>query len=406
MTDLSSPASLELEQAKNSGFQLNRVLTIVGAHFTHDTYTAFLAPLLPNLIEKLSLTYTQAGSLSAFTQLPSILDPIIGYLDDKINLRIFVIFAPAVTATMMSLLGIAPSYVDLVVLLFITGLSSAAFHSVAPAIIARSSGNQVGKGMSLQMAAGELGRTAGPLLASWALLTFTLGGMFPVAIPGWIASLAIFIRFRSIPFHIQKHNSIRDILPVARQLFVPLVGVTLFRSFMVTALGVYLPTLLEGEGASIWKAGTTLAIYEFAGVIGAFLGGTLSDKLGRKRVLFIVSILAPITLLLFLQASNWLVIPVLILSGIFSLSAQPIMLAIVQDHFPTHRSIGNGLYMTFSFVCLSLSSVGIGILADHFGLHRAFEWTAIFGFIAALLVFFIPKTPEITADNKLHISEE
>jgi FSR family fosmidomycin resistance protein-like MFS transporter len=393
MTDISSRTSLELEQDNSSGFQLNRVLTIVSAHLTHDTYTAFLAPLLPNLIEKLSLTYTQAGSLLAFTQLPSILDPIIGYLDDKINLRIFVIFAPAVTATMMSLLGIAPSYLNLVVLLFITGLSSAAFHSIAPAIIARSSGNQVGKGMSLQMAAGELGRTVGPLLASWALLTFTLGGMFPVAIPGWIASLAVFIRLRGIPVHIKKQNSIREVLPVVRQLFIPLVSVAFFRSFLVTALGVYLPTLLEGEGASIWKAGTTLAIYEFAGVIGAFLGGTLSDKLGRKPVLFSVSILAPITLLIFLQASSWLIIPILILSGFFNLSAQPIMLAIVQDHFPTYRSIGNGIYMTFSFICLSLSSVGIGMLADRFGLHQAFEWTAIFGFVASLLVFFIP-TPQ------------
>ncbi len=399
MIDISSHTALELEQEKSSGFQLSRVLTIVGAHFTHDTYTAFLAPLLPSLIEKLSLTYTQAGSLSAFTQLPSLLNPVIGYLDDKVNLRVMVILAPAATATLMSLLGIAPNYLDLVVLLLITGFSSACFHAIAPAMIARSSGNQVGKGMSLQMAGGELGRTVGPLLASWALLHFTLGGMFPIAIPGWITSLAVFFRFRSIPVHVEKQNSIREVLPALRRLFIPLIGVTFFRSFLVTALGVYLPTLMESEGASIWKAGTTLAIYEFAGVVGAFVGGTLSDKLGRKPVLIAVSVLAPITMLFFLQAGSWLIIPILILSGIFSLSAQPVMLAIVQDHFPSHRSIGNGLYMTISFICLSLSSVGIGILADHYGLHQAFEWTAIFGFVAAVLAFFIPKVPNITPDQ-------
>jgi FSR family fosmidomycin resistance protein-like MFS transporter len=393
MTGIITPASSKLEKAKSSVFQLDRVLTIISAHFTHDTFTAFLAPLLPSLIDKLSLSYTQAGSLAAFTQLPSLLNPIIGYLDDKINLPFLVALAPAVTATMMSLLGISPNYLSLVVLLFITGLSSAGFHSIAPAMIARSSGKQVGKGMSMYMAAGELGRTVGPLLASWALLTLTLGKMFPLAVIGWIASLAIFIRFRGIPVHVEKQNSIREVLPIVRRLFIPLVGIALFRSFLITGLGVYLPTLLEGEGASIWKAGSTLAIYQFAGVIGAFLGGTVSDKLGRKPVLLTVSFLAPITVLIFLRSSGWLIIPILIVSGLLNLSAQPILLAIVQDHFPTHRSVGNGLYITFNFICLSLSAIGIGILADQMGLHQAFEWTAFSGFVAAFLVLLLPKAP-------------
>src|SRR4030066_2143358 len=136
MTELSTPAPFEQNNIKSTRFQMDRVLTIISGHFIHDTYSAFLAPLLPNLIEKLSLTYTQAGSLSAIAQLPSLLNPIIGYLDDKINLRILVILAPAVTATTMSCLGIAPSYISLMILLFITGLSTAAFHAPSPAMIA------------------------------------------------------------------------------------------------------------------------------------------------------------------------------------------------------------------------------------------------------------------------------
>src|SRR5512135_588853 len=129
MAGIISPAPLDIEKPASSGFFLDRVLTIISAHFIHDTYSAFLAPLLPNLIEKLSLTYTQAGSLSTITQLPSVLTPIIGYLDDKVNLRIFVILAPAVSATTMSCLGITPNYFSLLVLLFITGVSIAAFHA-------------------------------------------------------------------------------------------------------------------------------------------------------------------------------------------------------------------------------------------------------------------------------------
>jgi FSR family fosmidomycin resistance protein-like MFS transporter len=406
MARLTSPSSLDLEKGEGVNFQLDRVLTIISAHFIHDTYSAFLAPLLPNLIEKLSLTYTQAGSLSAITQLPSLLNPIIGYLDDKVNLRVFVILAPAISATTMSCLGIVPNYLSLVILLFITGMSIAAFHAPSPAMIARASGYQVGRGMSLYMAAGELGRTVGPLLASWALLNLKLGGMFPIAIPGWIASLAIFIRFKGIPVHVEKQTGFREVIPVARRLFLPLIGIAFFKSFMITGLGVYLPTLLEGEGASIWKAGTTLAIYQFAGVVGAFLGGTVSDRLGRKPVLFTVSFLAPIMLFVFLKTSGWLIIPVLIFSGLFGLSSQPIILAIVQDQLPTHRSIGNGLFMAINFICLSISAVGIGIFADRMGLRQAFLWTAISGLIAAPLVFLLPRTPNLIQKKQATIIKE
>jgi FSR family fosmidomycin resistance protein-like MFS transporter len=406
MTGVTSPSSIDIEKAKGTGFQLSRVFTIISAHFIHDTYSAFLAPLLPNLIEKLSLSYTQAGSLSAITQLPSLLNPLIGYLDDKVNLRIFVILAPVISATTMTLLGMAPNYLTLVVLLFITGLSIATFHAIAPAMIARSSGQQVGKGMSLFMAAGELGRTVGPIFAAWALLSFTLGKMFPVAVPGWIASFIIYLRFRGFPVHVEKQTGFHEVLPLARRLFVPLIALVFFRSFLITGMGFYLPTLLQSEGASIWKADTTLAIYQLAGVAGAFLGGTISDRLGRKPVLFAVSLLSPIMVLTFLNTTTWLALPALVLAGIFALSSQPITLAIVQDHFPRHRSIGNGFFMAFTFICLSLSALGIGMFADHVGLQQAFQLTAFTGLLAAPMVFFLPPPPAHTTIPSLPMAEE
>ena len=406
MAGVTSPSSIKVDQAKGTGFQFSRVLTIISAHFIQDTYSAFLAPLLPNLIEKLSLSYTQAGILSAITPIPSLLNPVIGYLDDKVNLRILVILAPAVSATTMSLLGIAPNYLTLVVLLFITGLSTASFHAISPSMIARSSGVQVGKGMSFFMAAGELGRTVGPLFAAWALLTFTLGKMLPVAIPGWIASLIIYFRYKGIPVHVARQTGFREVLPLARRLFVPLVTLIFFRSFMITGMGVFLPTLLQSEGASIWKADITLAIYQLAGVVGAFLGGTISDRLGRKPVLFAVSLLAPIMVLIFLDSLGWLGLPALVLAGLFALSSQPIALAIVQDHFPNHRSVANGFFMAFSFLCLSISSVGIGIFADKLGLHQAFQLAALSGLLAAPLVFFLPPPPCKVTINQLPIGEE
>jgi hypothetical protein len=58
MAGLTSPTNLVVEKGGSVSFQMDRVLTIICAHFIHDTYSAFLAPLLPNLIAKLFLTYS------------------------------------------------------------------------------------------------------------------------------------------------------------------------------------------------------------------------------------------------------------------------------------------------------------------------------------------------------------
>jgi len=54
--------SAQLTEAEQ--FQTDRVLTISAGHAVHDTYTGFLPPLLPALIETLSLTNTEAGLLT------------------------------------------------------------------------------------------------------------------------------------------------------------------------------------------------------------------------------------------------------------------------------------------------------------------------------------------------------
>jgi FSR family fosmidomycin resistance protein-like MFS transporter len=159
---------------KKKDFQTGNIITISIAHLVHDTYSSFLAPLLPLLIEKFSITYSLAGLFTVFQRLPSLLNPIIGLLADKLAVRYFLIAAPAITSISMSLLGAAPSYYAAAVLLLIAGLGSALFHTPAPVMVRRISGTKIGRGMSVFMFAAEFARTLGPLLALGAVSYWSL----------------------------------------------------------------------------------------------------------------------------------------------------------------------------------------------------------------------------------------
>ncbi|WP_246803974.1 MFS transporter [Desulfosarcina cetonica] len=130
--------------SSDARFNLQGVLAVSIAHFIHDVYSAFLAPLLPLLIEKLSLNLTQAGLLSTVMQLPALLNPWIGALADRISVRWFLVLAPSLTAIPMSLIGVAPTFSVLLVLMLFAGISVSIFHVPAPVVVARMAGQRKG----------------------------------------------------------------------------------------------------------------------------------------------------------------------------------------------------------------------------------------------------------------------
>ena len=95
---------------KKPDFHPDKLLIISGGHFIHDVFSSFLAVFLPLLINKFELSMLLAGSLTVFIRLPSIFNPLIGIVSDRIDMRYPAILAPALTAIAMSLLGVAPSY--------------------------------------------------------------------------------------------------------------------------------------------------------------------------------------------------------------------------------------------------------------------------------------------------------
>jgi FSR family fosmidomycin resistance protein-like MFS transporter len=381
------------EAAAAAEFQPDQVASIAVGHFVHDVYSAFLAPLLPAIQSGMGLTYTQAGSLAIFTQIPSLLNPFIGYMADRVSVRYFVILAPAVTATLFSSLGLASSYVALALLLFAAGISIAAFHAPAPAMVAKVSGSRVGTGMSIFMAAGEFARAVGPLFIAAGVTWFGLDGVWRLAILGWLVSIFLYFRLRKVPAapRGQGQASLDEFWPQARRVFPPLAWVLGGRIFMMAALTTYLPIFVSDVRAGgLWLAAASLTILEAAGVAGALLSGTLSDRLGRKRVLLVLLTLAPLLMLAFIYSPEWLAFPLLLLLGFAAISPQPVLLATVQDQFPNNRALGNGTFLALNFLVRAFGIWLVGQFSDSFGLNAAFTTTAVLAFLSIPAVFFLP----------------
>lgn len=373
-------------------FHTEQVVTVSAGHFIHDMYSAFISPLLPLIQERFATNYTLTGSLAIFTQLPSLLNPLIGYIADKVSVRYFVILAPAVTATLMSVMGLAPSYLSMVFILLAAGISIAAFHAPAPAMIGRMAGNQTGKGMSIFMASGELGRTVGPILAVAGVRYFMLEGTWRLMFVGWAASVIIYFRLKDVSARPSTYDrsDVAALWPRLRQVLGWLTAVLLARTFMLNAITTYLPLYMSDVlEANLWVAGSALAILEGAGVVGALFAGTLSDQVGRARMLYVLFLFAPLLFLIFIFAPERLVVPLLILLGLTAISPTAVMLATVQDKFPDNRSLANGFFLASNFLTRALGIWAIGYMADRIGLQSAFVVGGVIAILSIPAVFFI-----------------
>lgn len=379
---------------KAGEFQARQVLPISISHVIHDTYTGFLSPLLPVFITNLALSTTEAGILTVFMQASSLLQPFIGHLADRVNLRSVVILGPAITAVMMSLLGVAPNYVVLALLLTVVGFNSASFHAVAPAIAGKLSGRNLGRGMGFWMVGGELGRVLGPIMIVSAVKVLSLERTPWLMIAGLLGSAALYVRLRNRQEperNAQKEIPWRQALKGTGALLVPIVTIIVVRAFMTAALNVYLPTFLSKEGAGLWLAGASLSVFQAAGVVGALVGGSLSDRLGRRTVLLISLLITPLFLVAFLMTSTWLRLPILVVLGFVSLSINPVGMALVQESFPDNRALANGLYSGLGFTLRAVAVIVLGIIGDMFDLRLAFWISALIPLLGMPLILRLPK---------------
>lgn len=382
-------------------FQTRKVALISSGHLVHDVFSSFLAPFLPLLIGKFGLSMILAGSFTVFFRLPSLVTPLFGVISDRVNLRQVAIWAPAFTAVTMSLLGVAPDYFTVCLLLLCAGTSAAIFHVLGPVMIAQVGSRNLGKGMGIWMTGGELARTVGPLIAVWAVSMWGFEGSYPVMGVGILASMLLYLNLKDMSSVSDKRprGGLGEIWHTLRRVMIPLTGVMISRASLAATLTAFLPTYMVMTGRSLWVGGTSLAVLELSGIVGTLFGGTLSDKVGRRAVLLAALPSSALLLLAFVHAPYWLQFPILLFLGCGIFVLTPVNLAIVQDHCGSHRGAATGVFMTIHFMSTAVITIFVGWLADLVGLKSAFSFSALIGLAGIPVIFFLPKTPVVSEER-------
>lgn len=353
------------------------------SHLIHDIYTSFLAPVLPLLIQKLGIGMTEASLLDVARRAPALLNIYLGALISRKDLRLFTVISPITTALFMSLIGVAPNYTVLIILLFLAGLSAQVFHIATPSIVKRVT-PKMGFGMSAFMVGGELARTVAPLIATAVVGMWGVEGLYRTLFLAVLASAFLWQQLSKleVDFQLEERKSLNlGALLKFRNFFLPIAGFMFFQSFSKMFLTFYLPVYLIHTGKTLSEANLSLSFFQFFAIIGTFLSGNVADRIGNRQTLSISTALALISMPIFLFSN--LLYPSLILLGLSLFSTGPVMLSII--HNQKNSTALNGVYMMISFLIPATVTFLIGSISDLIGLKN----TAVLSFSFLLFALFV-----------------
>jgi len=366
-------------------------LLLSAAHALNDGYGAFLAALMPLLIDRFGLSLAMAGLLSSIrSSAASFTQPVVGLMADRVGPRWLVLLGPAMTCTAMSILGVLPNYVALAAALVMAGLGTAAFHPAAAALAGGASEDRRGLAVSVFSAGGTIGVAVGPALIAALVGRFGLSVTPALLLPAWALVGVLVWRMPPVARAVREVRLRLRTHPQTGQL-AKLWGIAVLREFVGASYMSFLSVLWVGRGASVTLGGLSLTVFALAGALGGIAGGRLSDRLGRRRVIVGALLAAVPFLYLFLITDGPLSMAFLALGGMLLLASNPVSVAFAQELFPEHRGTVSGLVMGFAWGVGALLITLVGYLGDLLGLETALGLVTACLLPAALVAAALPK---------------
>ncbi|MBI5632660.1 MAG: MFS transporter [Nitrospirae bacterium] len=363
--------------------------TYTAGHIVDDIYMNALPPFLPVLIAGSGLSYASAGLLvTFFTLTSSVSQPFLGYAIDRYRARWVAALGLIWAGIFVGCMGMAKSYGMLLTLATLAGLGPAMFHPHALAAIAGLSTGAKGRVMSVFIIGGNIGFAISPVLIGALTSSLGQGGMFYMAIPGIVMGSLVWKLSSG-----QGTGSIREMHPFRLSDIRPaviLIMVAVLRSWVYFSVLSYLPSYFVQAGNSVLRSNSLLSVMLLAGVAGQFIGGTLSDRFGRKQVTLASLLLAAPLLYFFLHTTGPAALTLLFCFGFSVMASFSVTMVMMHEIMHRHIGIASGIMIGFA---LGIGGMGVmltGLMADSYGLFAALNALVIVLVIAAVMTKFVP----------------
>jgi FSR family fosmidomycin resistance protein-like MFS transporter len=341
------------------------------AHFSHHVSTGALIPLLPILRQAFSLNYFQAGILvSAFSislgfgQIP------MAMLADRSSRRLVIGWGMTGIALAGIGLSLTTTFWQMVACIVAMGLFGSTYHASASSFISQAlPPAQRGRALGYHVIGGSAAFLFTPVAALWlaTVLRSWRSSFFILALPALVSGLLLWLGTEEIRRDKEKAQSAggnpgtgtgdratadkaddsTSWSGIVRAIGL-LASVAMMMQLAVSSINSYLPLcMVDQHRVPPEWAGLVTAIVAGAGIIGAPLGGALSDRLGRKRVILAAILLSGPLLLAVAKAPYGIpLLLALICYGTVMVARMPLAESLIADHVPVgRRTTVLGIYL-------------------------------------------------------------
>ncbi len=368
-------------------------------HWVH----AMMIFLFPYIKQDFSLTYTEVGFLSMIMHISALACNFgSGPLVDMSGRRIvFLMLSLIGTGAALFLFGIAQSFLFICILVSMVGAANNLWHAPGIAFLSETFPKNRGYVLAVHATGANLGDAASPFVAGFLLLILTWQETsMAMSLPVFVA-LAI-ITYSLLPREKKPHTksdstgmSIREYgsglasilrTPAIRNLTLVIavrgmaqVGVVLFVPLYLVDIMMFSP---EGQG-------TTMMLMQIGGMVASMIAGTMSDRVGRRPVVFAgVTATTVVIIAITFISNDLLFIAGVSVLGFVLFAVRPVMQGWMMDLTPRELG-GSATSVMFGVQALFGATVPIlgGIVADTWGLIEVFYMLAAFMLIANVLMF-------------------